>query len=1168
MSTPAGYVKTGYVTASLNPGASSVPVYKKTTGSYAKFYAVSGGQVGNPVGQESLVKNASGTVKKLGAFLKANKKAKAPSPAKAKSPAKSPAKAPAKAKSPNFSVGYTNTGLKTLEGYKVYKDPLTKKYYYSYPDSMVKHVLPNMKLIEKPNGSLIMFKNLPSSPSNSKSPPSVNNFNQNNNSGVYYYKGTKNAVPIETMVKKSNGSMTTIGQMQIAHINKKIANMNTKAVSPNKNTGFFTATGHPVMMKNSNAYYKPHPHGNWVPLKSKDAILYKTKSGGKVGTLVNYLKDPTAFAVKAKTPTNAMTGYNKTNLKVGSLPVYKKNGDYFYKKENGQPQKLGHAVKVTKPNGKIFHLKMLNYNKTNLKFGNKNVYKKNDSYYTTNIYSSNKPTKLSANQIITKQNGSSVKIGNITDVGMYQRLTGMVTQVDKPVYYRIETSNKVRFYYKSSDTYHHINSATVIFKDSDKTHVNPIPIEDYFLHSTNVYTNTGMKSNGKMVYKHKYMPNKVAVKNGNKYSFKFKGKKGIEKSLGIVKPKTKYIPPAPASAPVPAILPGTLTTAPVPAIVSVSLVPVVKPGPDHVQAKVSDYTKAVDRVAQKMKELQEVTESGNNKNIPACPAQNGYAYMERQNNLKYRYSKIPNLSGNWKSILSKPKFDYATYEHKLTYTQYLAHKQLLFRYGRNMNSFENLRVSTMMDMKWFAAQDKYIRSLSSRDIMTISGYTYNGDSWAHAYLDGRFDYTQFKNSVKNLYTTYFAFFFQARDFYKINTGDMNKDYDETVKRVSSETDNDNIKSIIHMFINDLNEIIRKSPTVNRSFVLFRGNKDDKYLSGAVNNTYTTERFCSASVSGDVARERFSGGHELQRITVLKGSKCLLIFGVTQVPGEWEILLPRGSTYQIIKRRQNMEANTSTNLCSPSHYKQKVRYLSDVVLLGTPEDIKKVEAVPVEIQPATNAHVMQKYIKNWPVKITGILGQGGMGAVYQGITNNGKNVAVKFQKKSTNSNAEKASLKKLAGLNVIPKLIRNKNLNANNYLASTIPKVKSGNKMNVMESTLIKGQALKKWYTGAPIPKEIANKVKNSISKIHSRGVIHGNLHRDNIIIGNNGRAYIIDFGRSIITNKPFSTPQNANNKLRTLGPLSKKHNKNIVTGPNGRFHFFNGNFLKKMKVAA
>jgi len=69
---------------------------------------------------------------------------------------------------------------------------------------------------------------------------------------------------------------------------------------------------------------------------------------------------------------------------------------------------------------------------------------------------------------------------------------------------------------------------------------------------------------------------------------------------------------------------------------------------------------------------------------------------------------------------------------------------------------------------------------------------------------------------------------------------------------------------------------------------------------------------------------------------------------------------------------------------------------------------------------------------------------------------------------------------LNGLNIAPKLIRNKNINANNYLASAVPKVSSGNKMNVMESTLIKGQALEKWYTGAPIPKKSATKVKKAM----------------------------------------------------------------------------------------
>jgi predicted Ser/Thr protein kinase len=1146
--------------------------------------------VGLQVGQESLVKNASGTVKKLGAFLKANKKTKAKTPtAAAKAPSPAKAKSPAKA---NVMAGYTKTNFKLGANQNVYKNA-SGDYYIQHGNKPYKLV--KETFVKKPNGSMASLASLNKAKSPAKANAMagytktnlktvVNHENiYKNGSGEYYIEGVgKNPYKLSKteQVMKPNGSV-----ISIASLNKAKSASPAKAASPNKNIGFFTATGHPIKMKNSNAYYKPPAYGNWMKL-TPGTKLYKTSQGGEVGTLENYLKDPAAFAAKAKSPAkaNAMAGYTKTNLKAGSLNVYKKNGDYFYKKAlNGQPQKLGQAVKVTKPNGTISHLKLLNYTKMNLKvFGNRNVYKNAaGNYYYTNIYSTDKPHKLTKNTEVTKPNGTKATLASLnagSGQGQYHRLSGMVTRF-YPVYYRIEQSGKVRFYYKVTDgphsgNYNNISQTHDIFKDTDTAFAHPIKAGDYFQQSNNVYANTGKKStNGKTVYKHKHT-SVLAIKNGNKYVFGFKGKKAVEKNLGIVKVPKVYVPPA---APKVTAAKAVTPAAAPPVVVTVSLVPVVKPGPDHVKAKVSEFTKAVDKVAKRLKKLQEATGGTNNKNTNyknLCSKGNGMAYMKRSNTLHYKYSKISGSLGSsgWKSIIKKPTFTYDTYDFKLSYAQYMAHQQLLFNYGRNVNSFENVRLSDMMDLNWFAAQDKYIRSLGVREIFTISGYSYNGDSWAHAYLDGRFDYNQFRNSVGNLGGTYFAFFFQARDFYKINTGDILKDYDETVARVKTDKDNENIKSIVHMFINDLNEIIRKSPSVTRAFIVFRGNKDDKYLTGAVNNTYTTERFCSASVSGTKARDTFSGGHELQRITILKGSKCLLMFGITQVPGEWEILLPRGSTYQVVKKRQNMKSIGQTaNMCSGYQGGASIRNLTDVVLLGTVENIKAVEAVPVEVQPSTNAHVMQKYIKNWPVTITGVLGKGGMGVVYQGTnTNLKKNVAIKFQKKSFNSNAEKAALKKLTGTNIAPKFYRNKNnLIANNYLNSLIPKVKVGNQMSVMQSNLIKGSPLKKWYTGAPIPKDIGNAVKNAVSKMHKQGVIHGNLHSNNIIISNsNKRAYIIDFGKALVTNKSFNTLNNANAVLKMMGKPGPQHyGKNTIITPNGTSHFFNGPFFKRLKVA-
>jgi predicted Ser/Thr protein kinase len=1105
--TPEGFVKTGYVTVSSSPGKSSIPVYKKLGGKYAKFYTMWHGKPGNPIGHHVTVENASGTVKSLGGFLKTNKKAKTPAPAKAPSPAK--AKSPAKAPSPNMSGGFNKTNLITSTGYKVYKGPISKKYYYSYPGSIAKHDVTNKMILKKPNGSTITLKNL---------------------------------------IAKSPSP--------------------TKAKSPAK---------------------APSP-------------------------------------VKA----NAMAGYTKTNLKTAgasALNVYKKNDDYYYQK-NGNPQKLGLTAKVKKPNGTVNHIKWINgYTKTNLKYSTHNVYQKNGNYYYSDLYYTSKPNKLSTSSLVKKSNGTYAKISNLSKTGKHMRLGDLVwySHTDNQkhdVYYTNESGN-FTVYYKKGGSYYSLHSLNfTVYKSTDTAMQHPMKLKEYLI-TNNAYTPTGLSStNGKNVYKH--LDGSLAIKNGTKYTAKFKGKHGAEMKLGIVKaPKAKSpntsggygyttanfttstgykvyknsathkyyfsYPDSVVKHPVTddQLLKkangstftltnlSTKTTSPPPAIVSVSLVPVVKPGPDHVKAKVSEFTTAVDKVAKRLKKLQDVTSGSNNKNTNyenMCMRNNGMAWMKRTNTLKYKYSKVDgNLSGGWKTILSrsKPIFTYGTYEHKLSYAQYLAHQQLLFNYGRNVNSFENVRLSDMMDLKWFAAQDKYIRSLSTREIFTVSGYSYNGDTWAHSYLDGTFDYDRFRNSVPSpSFGTYFAFFFQARDFYKINTGNILKDYESTVNRVKSDKNNEHVKSIIHMFINELNEIIRKAPAVTRAFILFRGNKNDKYMTGAVNNLYTTERFCSASVAGTVAHG-FANGHEIQRITILKGSKCLLMFGVTQVSNEWEILLPRGSTYQIVKRRQNMKTLASTNSLCSTHHSSSIKNLTDVVLLGTVEEAKAVEAVPVEVHPTTNVHVMQKYIKKWPVTITGILGKGGMGVVYQGTnTKLKKNVAIKFQKKSINSNTEKAALKKLFGLKIAPQFHRNKNIIANNYLHSEAPKVKVGNQMSVMESNLIKGPALKSWFTGQPIPKDIANKVKNSISKMHSRGVIHGNLHRNNIIISNNNkRAYIIDFGRALVTNKSYNTPNNANNKLKTLGTPGKSHGKNTVTTPNGVFHFFNGKFLKGLKVA-
>ena len=954
-------------------------------------------------------------------------------------------------------------------------------------------------------------------------------------------------------------------------------------------------------------------------LKYKNVDIYKKNSNGTYwhkkynGTLVTLpveyevtKPDGSQVQLKSLISPKPPSGYTVTNLKYGSnnvgfKKIYLKNGKYYTKLLSGTMVNLPNYTQLTKPNGskvKISNLKSgagpsappaaktpPGYTKTNMKWptphGNKNIYLKNHKYYTK-LAISGFMTELLSTTVLTKPNGSKVKVANLKSGAPAAAKSNGYTKTNLKLKNVAPGANDAIYKKNSNGTFFYkgkwgpgpemtyMIDIAPYFKIIKSNGKEVFAGEEYPDQVLKVWKNSGHKSgDGKKVYKHKNTGELMVLKNG-KISTTFIGKKALKAMLGTAGPS------APPKAPAKAKTPNVASGSGIAPVVTTSLVPVIKPGPDHIKAAETAYANAVKKVADKLKELQEATGGNNSKNFEnykAAFGKMGFVHMNRANTVTYKATTVKGFHGamGWRSSLAKPKFTFFTRQVKIKYTQYLAHQQLLFLYGKNVNSFENVRMSDIIDTKWLVAQDKYIRTLSSRQLFTMYGYSFKGDSWAHAHLGNYFDIKRFKTDLSNLGGQYFVFFFQARDFYKINSGNIDNDYNLTLDRVKTESDENNLKAIMNIFINELNEIIRNAPAVTRTFIVFRGQADDKYLTGVTGNLYTTERFCSTSVDGDVSREQFSSGHTLQRITLLKGSKCLLMFGETKFANELEILLPRGSTYQIVKKRTNVISDRSTNFFHPNVTPKKVQNLVDIVLIGSVEKAPPVEAVPVTVIPQTNVQIMQNIVKKLPgwslMKVTGLLGKGGYGAVYQASDPNFDNLAIKIQKKSNNSNAEVKALKKLRAAKMAPTYLNNKNIKATNNIKKLVPRnLEVGNNVSILASQMIRGSALKKWYTGAPIPQNIKNKLANSISKMHNNGVIHGNLHRNNIIIGNNGKAYVIDFGKSLVTNKSFKTLNEANNYLKKLtGKTKVSHSKTSWYSNNKRTHFLDGNFMRRLK---
>jgi predicted Ser/Thr protein kinase len=801
------------------------------------------------------------------------------------------------------------------------------------------------------------------------------------------------------------------------------------------------------------------------------------------------------------------------------------------KTNNGIYIPLSTAGKVKKPNGTVLALKnykkSLTYNKTNLVHPKSMhpIVKKNGKYFVA------KPngtfTEINANTKVQKPNKTIVAIKNLTGPSTAGPSTAGPSNVGTKIY-------KKGSHYTKTNLVHASSKWSVYKKNGVNTYYTFSPTGEF-----------------KMIPIH----TKVQKPNGTQ--------------LTIKEHKTAAFS-APAPAPVSAVV---TVSVPVPVAVS-------KPVASHT-LKASKFTKIAQLlklVAKRKKEALAKKPAFNARTAYCANKNKGFAYINRTNSIKFMYTGCHGMGGDyrpWENNLDGVKFIQKNHSFSIQYNQYQFAKQLEYLYYPPPKNFSGVNMNQIIDMEWFQAQNKFLKTLGPREVFLMYGYSFNGDSWAHAYLDGRFDLSQFQTGVTSAANQgrFFAFFFQARDIYKINTGNIRNDYKEVVKRVRTEKDVQVIKTMAQMFIDELNALIERAPVTKRAFTVFRGVKDDRYMSGIQNKQYVLNRFCSTSVSGMKAHAFATPvgnqTHTLQRILIMPGSKCLLMFGFTRFEDEFEILLPRGTAYIIRNVKDNVAELAGHNMCNltklSSGFYHQIKHIPDIICLGMTKkytSIKKTIHVPVPVV-LTNLNKAQKFVPT--VKLTKKIGAGGYGSVFQGVNKHGRNVAVKFQAKSINSLREALSLYKLKKIGgIAPNMYNSKNIPWNKNFASLVPKgLKQGETGAVTITELIKGKPLKNYMTGPPLNPALKQKIANKVAALHKAGIIHGDLHRNNIIINNKGEPWLIDFGKSL--NLPSG--KNANEYVKGFGHGSvTKYGKTFWYSNAGktRSHQANGNFLKRL----
>ena len=297
-----------------------------------------------------------------------------------------------------------------------------------------------------------------------------------------------------------------------------------------------------------------------------------------------------------------------------------------------------------------------------------------------------------------------------------------------------------------------------------------------------------------------------------------------------------------------------------------------------------------------------------------------------------------------------------------------------YRGEKSFNEF----VDNAIDYEWFNAQNSYIASLPLKSIITILAYTHTGDVLINSHVRGTLSMPSLRASFMNpMFDTYgngihplLVPFLETLPFEQ-NSNIVTKPDVLTLKvgkitvdEVLNDIRKGNMKLfearlvfniIAHLYLSDsflkklltrfgsdLQNIIENAPKVKKTMVLYRGVKTDYYLKGKEGHYYTNNGFASTSVSVTKASEFTNkmlvvNGKPvccMKRVTLLPGTKALVIMGVSHYPNEKEILLGLNSKYLVrkAKQRKRFYDNTITGPACYKEHKSMEFYTSDIVVI--------------------------------------------------------------------------------------------------------------------------------------------------------------------------------------------------------------------------------------------
>ncbi len=298
---------------------------------------------------------------------------------------------------------------------------------------------------------------------------------------------------------------------------------------------------------------------------------------------------------------------------------------------------------------------------------------------------------------------------------------------------------------------------------------------------------------------------------------------------------------------------------------------------------------------------------------------------------------------------------------------------------KNIKDSVSTYIENSIDIEWLGQMNEYIKNLPTKDIFTMIGYTFYGDTVANNFLRKKLNKTTFLQDLETYdkwWYAYYPLFFQAleeiNNVQQVETllkdkKDINLNITQSpsygividksligsrkITELLQIIKNNKLKisdyymlvyfigrylsyetfwaKVIARYIRDLDNIINNAPPLTKPLIVYRGVKDDYYLKGKEGFVYTTNSFISTSINLESALKFAGPLCCFKRITLLPGTRTLLMAGISKFLNEIEFLLGTSCKFYITKEKRFI-SRTTTDMCPPP-VKQRIMVTDAVVI---------------------------------------------------------------------------------------------------------------------------------------------------------------------------------------------------------------------------------------------